>query len=227
MANWREMLIDPSKLVLIRAGDFLMTFLGVVLILIVGWVVAKVVETLVVRIGRLVKLDQLSEKSGLSEFLAKGDVRLSLVELIGAIVYWIVLLAVLVTALNALGLTVAADLLDKIVLYVPNVVASIFILILGIFVATLVGGVIRTAAANAGLVMANGLARVAQAILILFSIAIALSQLNIRTTLVDVTISIIVGSIGLAFALAFGLGCKDIAAKYLNEVINHLSGPRR
>lgn len=227
MLDWQQVLVEPTKAVLTRSVDFLLVFLAVVLILVVGWIIAKVIETLVVRVGRLIKLDQLSEKSGLSEFLAKGDIRLSLTELIGAIVYWVVMLVVLVVALNALGLTVAADLLDKIVLYVPNVIASIFILVLGIFVATLVGGVIRTSAANAGIAVANALARVSQAILIIFAIAIALAQLNIRTTLIDVTISIIVGSLGLAFALAFGLGCKDIAAKYLNDVINRLSGTRR
>jgi putative Mn2+ efflux pump MntP len=131
-------------------------------------------------------------------------------------------LVTFVVAINAIGLTVAADLLNRIVLYIPNVIAAVFILILGMFVATILKNIVRTAANNAGLAQSNLLGKAIEIVIMVFAIAIALEQLNIGAKIIELTISIILGAIGLGLALAFGLGCKDIAGKSLAEFIDKL-----
>jgi hypothetical protein len=154
--------------------------------------------------------------------LAKGGTQYSLAELIGVVFYWVGLLVTFVIAINAVGLTVAADLLNRIVLYVPNVIAAIFILIAGMFVASLLKNIVKAAASNIGLSQANLLSKICEVVIMVFAVAIALQQLNIGARIIELTISIILGAIGLGLALSFGLGCKEIAGKSVAEFLEKL-----
>jgi hypothetical protein len=102
---------------------------------------------------------------------------------------------------------------------VPNVIAAIFILIFGMFVATLLRNIVLTASSNAGIGQEKLLAKIVEVIVMVFALAIALEQLSIGARLIELTISIILASLGLSLALAFGLGCKDIAGKFVGELI--------
>lgn len=223
--GWETIIIEPTKAMLTRASVFIPILVGVILILVIGWIIAKLLQQLITRALKAVQLDNISEKAGLADILARGDVRYTLSELIGVIVYWLAMLIVLVTAINAIGLTVAAELLDKIVLYVPNVVAGIFILVIGMFLATFVAGLVRTTAANAGIGQSKGLAQITQVTIIIFAIIVALDQF-IRTDVLKSSLNIILAAIGLGLALAFGLGCKEIAGRFVSDLIDKARGKK-
>lgn len=222
MVDWQSALVEPFLMVWNRVITFFPILIGVLILLIVGVIVAKILEKIVVRVLKLIKLDVASEKAGVAAFFAKGEIKRTLSEIVGALVYWIIILVTLVAVANALGLTVAAKMLDDIVKYIPNVVAALFILILGVFFATLVGTIVRTAASNAGIGLANALGRLSQIVIVVFAAAIALSQLNIAANIINMVIGVVIGSLGLGAAIAIGLGCKDIAGKYVNELIEKL-----
>lgn len=226
MSNWQIILLEPAKTVVSQIGQFLINVLLVVIILIIGWIIAKFIKALVTKFLRTIKLDDLSDRIELDNVLAKGGISYSLAELIGVICYWLALLVTFVVAINAIGLTVAADLLNRIVLYIPNIIAAMFILILGMFVATLLSNIVRTAANNAGLSQAKLLSKAVEVVVIVFAIAITLEQLGIGAKIIELFISIVLASIGLGAALAFGLGCKDIAARFLSEVIENLKSKK-
>jgi hypothetical protein len=211
---------DPVKAMLIKIWSYIPTLLGAIVILVVGWIVAKFVEAVVVRALKAARLDVVSDKAGIANMLAQGEIKWTLSELLGVIVYWIVMLSVLAAAMNALNLMVASDLLSKLVAYIPNIIIAIFVLVLGSFLATFVAGIVRTAASNAGVGSAKLLAKITQAILVVFAVIIAIEQLNIATAFIAFAVNIILASIGLAIALAFGLGCKDIAAKAMTDIMN-------
>jgi hypothetical protein len=226
MGNWQTVLLEPAKTMLNDIGRFLNNILLVVLILIIGWLISKLIRTVANRVLKAVKVDVLSERVELDKLLEKGGIRYSLSELIGDICYWLTLLVTFVVAINAVGLTIAASLLNQIVFYIPNIIAAIFILILGMFVATLLKNIVQTSAANAGISQANLLAKIIEAVVIIFAIAIALGQLNIGARIIELAVGIILGAIGLAAALAFGLGCRDIAAKHVAEFIEKLKSKK-
>jgi len=226
MANWQLGLLDPAKVVLAQIGQFLVNLLVVLLILIIGWVISKLIKIIVTKLLKALKLDELSKRIELSNILAKGGITNSVSELVGIICYWLALLVTVVVAVNAVGLTIAADLLSRIVLYIPNVIAAIFILILGMFVAKILTNVIKTAAANSGLSQANLLSKIVEVVVMIFAIVIALEQLNIRANIIAFAISIILASLGLALAIAFGFGCKDIAAKIAADFFEKLKSKR-
>ncbi|HNX81441.1 MAG TPA: hypothetical protein PKL77_04785 [Candidatus Omnitrophota bacterium] len=222
MSTWKLVLIEPAKSVLAEISKFLVNVMLVILILIVGWVLAKFIRTVVTKVLRGAKLDDLSDKIELDALLDKGGIKYSLSELIGVICYWLALLVTFVVAVNAIGLTVAADLLNKIVLYVPNVIAAIFIIILGMFVSTVLKNIVQTAANNAGVSQVALLSKITEVVVIAFAFITALKQLRIDTQIVEWTMYITMGSLGLALALAFGIGCKDLAAKMAAEFLDKI-----
>ena len=117
--------VDPVKAMLIRIWGYIPAIAGAIVILIAGWLIAKLVETVIVRILKAIRLDTASDKAGVSNILAHGEIKLTISELIGAVIYWIVILMVIATALGTLNLTVAAELVARLVDYVPNILAAI------------------------------------------------------------------------------------------------------
>lgn len=222
MSNWDSVLIEPARVMLGQIGAFLANALLVIIILIIGFLISKLIKTVVVRILRAIKLDDLSDRIELDSLLAKGGISYSLSELIGVIFYWLALLVTFTVAVNAIGLPIAAGLLEKIVLYVPNVIAAVFILILGMFIATLLRNIVRAAATNAGLSQANLLGRTVEIVVMVFAVIISLQQLNIATRVIEMTITIFLASLGLGLAIAFGLGCKDLVGKSVAEFMDKL-----
>jgi len=220
MSEWQGVLVEPGRLILTQITQFLMSLLLMILILAIGMILSWVIKSVVIKVLRAVKLDELSDRIELDAILAKGGIQFSLSELIGEFCWWVGLLVTAVVAVNAVGLTVAADLLNRVVLFVPNVLAAIFIIIAGMFIASLLRNVVRAAASNAGLAQSNMLGRIVEVLIFVFAAAIALQQLNIATRIIDITIAVGLGSVGLAFALAVGLGCKDIAGKLIGEFVD-------
>ncbi|MFH1778984.1 MAG: hypothetical protein ABH847_03020 [Candidatus Omnitrophota bacterium] len=215
-----QVLLDPMTAILSRVWSFLPLLVGAILVLIIGWIIAKLLQRVVVQLLKITRLDVLSEKAGIASILAKGEIKYTLSELIGVIIYWLLILVVVIATLDTLNLRVAAELLDKVVLYVPNVIAGIFILVLGMFFAALLGSVVRTTASNAGITYARNLGQITQVAVVVFTVLITLSQLGVRTVILDQAILLLLASSGLGLALAFGLGSKDIAGKMMSELVD-------
>lgn len=217
-------IVFPSaRVVLAQVGQFIISLFLVLFILLVGWLISEVIKTLVIRLLKISNwLDGLSHRCELDSILAKGGITSGLSDLVGVICYWLSMLVTFVVALNAVGLTVAAELLQKIVLFVPNIIAAVFILIVGMFAAVLLRNLVRVAANNAGIVQANLFSNICEVVVIVFTVAVALEQLQIGGRIIDLTISIILGSLGLGFALAFGLGCKDIVGKSVGDFLKKI-----
>lgn len=218
-----ELFLEPVKSMLTQAGNFVSALCAVILILLVGWIIAKVIKNLIIRILDILQIDSYAERIGVEKILAKGGIKYSISELIGVLTYWVVLLIALVIAMSTVNLNQqAAGLLNTIVLYIPRVISAIFILVLGLFSASFINSAVQTAAANAGIEQSNLLGRLAQFVIIVFAVDIALRQLQIDISSIENAVIIIIGSLGLAFALAFGLGCKDIAGKLTQEFLDKL-----
>lgn len=222
MNSWQVILLEPARVVLAQIGQFLVNILLVIIILIIGWIISKAVKAVVTKGLRAIKLNELSDRIGLEVLLEKGGIGYSLSELVGIICYWLAILVTFMVAINAVGLTVAADLLNKVVLYIPNVIAAIFILILGMFAATIVKNIVLTAINNAGVAQGKILSKAVEIAIIAFAVFAALEQLGIGIRITELTLGVILGSIGLGLALAFGLGCKDIAGKFVNDFTEKL-----
>ena len=221
----QRLVVAPLQTAANQLMSFVPTILGALLILLVGGFIAKAIEQLIIRVLKLITLDKIADQIQLSTILSRGGIRRKLSELIGAVVYWIVMLAFVMTALNALNLTVAAELFQQVVSFLPNVIAAVFILIVGVFASAFLATTVRTAASNAGVVQSHLLAQGAQAAVVIFSIVASLQQLQIQ--FVGEVFLIVLAGISLGTALAFGLGCKDLAGRWLSGVVDQLQSRKR
>jgi hypothetical protein len=216
--EWNNLIVEPVRQMLTRIMAYLPVLLGALIILIVGWIVAKAIRRLVDWLLKTVRFDALADKAGISEILSKGNMDVSAREVVSSIVYWLIIIMVLVMTVDALGLPKSSDILESLFAYVPKVIAALLVLIVAMFLANFVSGIVRTAAGNANLPKPQILAGISRWAIIIFAVTISLEQLGIAPLLVTATFNIILGGICLALALAFGLGGKDAAAKYIEEL---------
>ena len=205
---------------------FLPMLIGAVIIFVAGLLAARLLKYLIMKLLKLVHLDQAGEKTGLNEFLKKGNVLKPPSEIVGMLVYWFFMILVLIATLDALGLPIVSELLDDVFYYIPNVVAAIIVIVLGILLGNLLSSVVRTAASNAGLAVAEGLGKAALYAIVFFSAVIALVQVGIGADVVESAFVIAFGAVALALAIAFGLGGKDVAAGYLQKWLKETKTPK-
>lgn len=191
--------------------------LGFVLILVVGWFIASLIGKGVAALLRAVKFNELARRSGFAEFVHKMGVRTDSSGVIASVATWFVRLITLVVAFDQLGLPAVSDTLNQLLLWLPNLVVALVVLVVGGLAATALGNLVRGATAGAGFTNANTLAAVAKAAVWAFAIVVAINQLGIATTLINTLLVGVVGALALATGLAFGLGGRDKAAELLDR----------
>ena len=217
--NWEMVLVEPVKMMMQRIGMFIPAIIGFLIIIFIGWIAALLIKKMLVRFFNVIKVDGMSGRIGFSGMLEKAGIRYTFSELLAGFFYWIVIIVAFATALNSLGLTVVGTILDRMILFVPNIVIAVFVLIFGTFLSTFLSGAVVTACANAGINQARIFGKMVSIIIMVLAVGMALEQLNIATTLINAVIVIIFASVGLAFAIAFGLGSKDAAQKLVSGIV--------
>src|SRR4030042_1703072 len=222
--EWNNLIAEPVRQMLTKIRAYLPILLGALVILIVGWIVAKAIKGIINWLLKVVRFDTLADKAGITEVLRKGDLKISAREVLSGIVYRLIIIMVLVMTVDALGLPKASDVLASLFAYVPKVIAALLVLVVAMFIASFVSGIVRIAAGNTNLPKPDLLAGISRWAIIIFAVTISLATLGIAPLLVTATFNIILGGIVLALALAFGLGGKDAAAKYLEELRQKRSG---
>jgi hypothetical protein len=196
---------------------FLPKLLAAVVLLVVGWLIARVLRAGMRRALEALGFGRIAEKSGLEALLRQGGMELTLAQIISGLVYWFVLLVVAISAANSLGLEVVASLINRVVLYLPNVVVAILVLVFGTLLARfcnrLMFAWLNGIKAPHALLLSTGTEYAVQ----LFALFLALEQLSIGMQLLTVTFAIAFGGLVLALALAFGLGGRDWAAERIRR----------
>lgn len=210
--------LGPVQEVL-RGVSPLILNLFIALILILGtFLIATGLHRLVFLFLSALNLDRGSKKSGFTGILSKGGIERGPAELAADLFYWLTLFTGVTAVANVLGLAPAKALLARLMAYLPSVFSAAYILGVGFFVAALVASIVHLIGGNAGLSGAAILAKIVKVAVILFAFLAALGQLGISGDWIIQSISLVVGAVGLAFAIAFGLGAKERAAAFLDEI---------
>lgn len=214
-----DVVVDSVRGFLMQLSEFLPKLLGVVLILVIGWLVAKLLAVIVVRGLKLVNFNVVTERAGLDGFLRQGGVRKSTIDILGVLVYWLVILATLLAAFNTLGLTVVSDLFSKITLFIPHVIVAVLILAIGLYFARFVGDTVTAYGKNVGMTDAVLVGRVAYYAILVFVVLIALDQVQVGGEIVRFTYYVLLAGAVLALAIAFGLGGQKWASDQLDKLM--------
>lgn len=212
-----DMLLEPVRVFLVQLGQFLPKLALAIVVLIAGWMLAKLARFAVVKALRAINFNVLTERAGMDGFLRQGGVQSDTTDIFGVLIYWVVILAALVIGFNSLGLTYITDLLRQVVLFVPKVIVALLILAFGAYFARFIGGTVMTYCRNIGIQDADLLGSLAQYAIMTFVVLIALEQVNVGGEIVRLSFLIILGGVVFAFALAFGLGSQAKVAQLLER----------
>lgn len=223
---WKTILGEFSKTVFLEMVQVVVALLLVVILLFAGLLFSHIVKVAAIRVLKTLRFDELVSRTPLAGILERAGIGYSLSEITGIICYWSGLLVSIGVILNATGLTIATNLIDKIIFYIPNIIIALFILVFGMFGASLLRNTVRTIAVNSGIKKADVLGRTTEVIIVVFVSIMALEQLKINVKILETTIGIMLGSAGLAFAIAFGLGSREIIRKFIMELMEKISTPR-
>ncbi len=211
-----NVLLEPIRASLHLVGAFLPRILLAILILIIGWLLARVVRFAIVKTLRAVNFDIVTQKAGIDHFLQQGGSDIDTIRVLGGLFYWLVILAALMIAFNTLDLAYVTDLIGRIVLFVPRVMIAVVILVFGSYFARFVATALTTYLRNLGVGEAGLLGRLTLYAIMVFVVMIALDQLGLGDIIRE-TFLIIVGAIALGLALAFGLGGQRRAAELIER----------
>jgi len=212
-----EVMLEPVQAFLRQMGDFLPRLALALIVVIVGYFIAKAVKYAIVRGLRAVNFNVLTERAGIDGFLRAGGIRSDGTEVLALLFYWVVILVALVIGFNSLGLAYITELLGQVLLFVPKVMVAMLILAFGAYFAGFIGNAVTAYCKKVQLQDAELLGRICQYAILAFVVLIALDQVNIGGDIVRLTFLIVLAGVVFALALAFGLGGKDWAADMLER----------
>ncbi len=211
-----NVLIEPIRASLHQIGAFLPRVALAIVILIIGWLIAKAVRFTVVRTLSALNFNVITDKAGIDAFLRQGGGDIDTIAVLGGLTYWLVILAAMMIAFNSLDLAYVTDLIGRIVLFVPRVMISVVVLVFGAYFARFVSGALTVYLQNIGAGEAALLGRLCMYAIMVFVILIALDQLGLGDILRQ-TFRIHDGAASLGLALAFGLGGQRRAAELIEK----------
>jgi hypothetical protein len=191
--------------------------LGFLVILIIGWLIASAVAAAVAAILRTVKFNDLAQRGGFTGFVQNMGIRQDAAGFIATLAKWFIRLIVLVSAFDALGLPAVSQVLQQFLLWLPNLVVALVVLVIAGLVANALATLVRGAAAQSKLGNPDLLATIARVAVWAFAIVVAVNQIGIAATLINTLFMAVVGALALALGLAFGLGGRETAAQIVRN----------
>lgn len=207
--------------------DFVPNLLAALIIFILGWLIGSVLGRWVAQIIKALKVDNALQEVGTDDLLARAGFRLNSGGFIGGLVKWFVIVVFLLAAVEVMGLPQVTDFLRRIVIdFLPNVIVSALILLVAAMIAEALQRVVSGAAAAAGISSARLLGGIAKWAIWIFAIIAALVQLGVAVFLLNTLFTGLVAMLALAGGLAFGLGGRETAARYIEKVREEVSSRR-
>ncbi len=179
--------------------------IGAIIILIVGYIVARLLQAVVTRLLGAIGFEGWMERGGIRQFFERAETRQTPTSILGTLVFWFVFIIAIVMATDALGIRQVSVVLGQLIAYIPSVIAAVLILILAALLANFLAGIIRGATGS------DILATVARVAIIVYAVFAALTQLGIAVQLTANTLLIVLGGVALAAAIAFGFGAQGVA----------------
>ncbi|MGH7255798.1 MAG: mechanosensitive ion channel family protein [Nitrospirales bacterium] len=215
---WETALLGQLKPLGRTALDLLLwNVLPMVIILVVGLLLAWSMGHLVERLLRVIGVDHLSNRLGVSAALARGGVKSDPSHLLGRTIYWVIFIFAAIAALGALNLQPVNQFAKTFLAYIPHLFTAALILVIGYLLSNFISQAVLITAVNAGLPPARIVAAFTRWAVQLVAVAMALEQLGIAENIVVVGFGISFGGLVFALAIAFGLGARDLAKEFMER----------
>ena len=194
---------------------FLPNLLGFLVILVIGYIVARVVKGILTKVLEKVGLDRALHSGQTGQYVEKVSPNASPSRLVGAIAFWFVLLGAISLAVSALKIPALTNFVATIYGYLPNVIAAVLIFVLAGAIAAAVAGLVTRVMGDTP--TGKLVASVVPVLILGIAVFMILNQLGIAPAIVTITYAVLLGSVGLGMALAFGLGGRETAAQLVSD----------
>ncbi len=215
----QRVIIEPFDRFSERVLYFLPNFLSFILIFTSGIVLGFVLKTILLKLFRVIKLDKFSERSGMVEALKKSGIKEPVSLILSRLIGWLTVIIFSILSLGSLDVPAIERILERFVLYLPNIFVATIILFFGYLLSNFLGRTALIAAVNAGWKVSGLTGNLVKVTVFLLAVTMALEQLGIGRSTIVITFAIIFGGVVLALAIAFGLGGRDIAKDYIEKKI--------
>ena len=213
----QRVIIEPFERFFEKVLQFLPDFLSAILIFAFGIVLGFILRAISLRLFRTIKLDKFSERSGVVEIIQKGGIREPVSLILSRIIGWLTIISFSILSLYSLEVPAIGQILERFLLYLPNVFVAAVILFFGYFLSNFLGRAALIASVNAGFKASGLMGKFVKLTIFLLAATMALEQLGIGKETIIIAFAIIFGGIVLALAIAFGLGGRNLAKKYLEK----------
>src|SRR6516225_1995882 len=211
-----NMLLESTRESLHQIGVFLPRLVLAIVIVVVGWLLAKAARFAIVKALRTINFNVVTEKAGVDAFLKQGGADIDTVRVLGSLTYWLVIIAALLIASNSLDLAHVTDVIAKVLLFLPKVMFAVVIVVFGAYFARFVSSALTKHLRDSRAGEATLIGRLVLYAIMVFVIMIALDQMNLGD-IIRQAFLIIVAAIALGLALAFGLGGQKRAADLIER----------
>ena len=214
VTNWAQAVMVSLTSGLVTVLSFIPAIIGAILILVAGWLLSDFVARLVTALLGRIGFETAAARTGIADFVQRAGARdVTASRVLGELVKWFIRLIFIEAAAQALHVAAVTALIERIVLWIPNLVVALVVIMIGALLASFVASLVRGAASEAGLANPNLLARLAQVAIVAFAVMVALNQIGIAANLVNTLFTAIVLAVALAVGLAFGLGGREVAGQ--------------
>ena len=201
-----------------NVSGFLPKLLSALIILIIGYFIAKIFKNVLVRILRAVKFNDLADKVGINGFMSKAGLKSDASGMLGKMGYWMIMLTTLILFFNGLGLPEVSGLLQSAVAYIPRILVGCILLIVGMYIADFLRDLAVAALKGGGFESPNLVGNIVYFGVTFLVVSMVLDQVGIGGDIVNTLVTSVLGGVSLATAIAFGLGGRDWARKQIGKV---------
>lgn len=191
--------------------------LGFIIVVLIGWLVASLIARAVTTLLRSIRFNDVADRAGITRFARRAEVNADPSAIVGGIVKWLVRIVVLLVAFDLLGLPAVSEVLSEFLLWLPNLVVAVAVLLIAGVAANALANLVRGATAETDIADPDTLATVTRIAVWAFAVVIAFNQLGVARTLINTLVTGLVFAVALAAGLAFGLGGREMAARKLDS----------
>ena len=212
---WRDIVVHAFSEIGTQVTDFLPNLIGAVLVFFLGWVVSRLAEIVSGRVLRAIGVDRAAARLHFGDVLRRAGVHLPVSGVIGRLLFWLLMLAFVLSSVETLGIEAVTLTLNRLVGYIPNIIGALLTTLLGFLLARFLGTIAGSAAAAAGFSSARRLGFLAQILVGTLVIVIATEQIGVATTVLVVPLTAVLAALSFAGGLAFALGARPIITHIL------------
>jgi len=197
---------------------FLPKLIGALIILLIGWFVAKAIRWALFKVLKAVKFNDIADKVGINGRLQTAGLKSDAAGLMAKLGYWMVMFTVLILFFDALGLGVVSELLRDVIGYLPKLLVGCILLIVGMYLADFVKDLVKATLKSGSFDNPNLVANIAYGAVMFLTVSIVLNQLQIGGDIINTIVTAVLGGLSIAVAIAFGLGGREYAARTIKKI---------